>query len=89
MAALSLAIAVSVAINWRAKEFLWLAAILNLIYWVVGQGFGGIFAGGATDPNAGLLFILLAYVMYTLIPYEQRVEAPTRRDASATTVAAG
>ena len=53
MAALSLAIAVTVAINWRAKEFLCLAVILNLIYWVVGQGFGGILAGGATDPNAG------------------------------------
>jgi hypothetical protein len=70
LAALSAAIAVSVAINWRAREFLILAAVLNLIYWVVGQGFGGIFAGGATDPNAGPLFVLLAYVLYTLVPYQ-------------------
>ena len=43
-----------------AKQFLILAVVLNLLYWVVGQGFGGILQGGATDPNAGLLFILLA-----------------------------
>ncbi len=80
LAAASLAIAASVALNWRAREFLALAAALNLIYWVVGQGFGGIVAGGATDPNAGLLFIVFAYVMYTLIPYEQGLTAPVRRD---------
>ena len=45
--------------------------MLSLAYWVFGQGFGGIFQGGATDPNAGPLFVLLAYVLYTL------VDAPT------------
>jgi hypothetical protein len=90
LAALSAAIAVSVAINWRASEFLILAAVLNLIYWVVGQGFGGMFAGGATDPNAGLLFILLAYVMYTLVPYQPeasglRGRTSEGREAPATT----
>jgi hypothetical protein len=65
---LSAAIAITVAKNWRAKEFLILAAVLNLIYWVVGQGFGGMFQGGATDPNAGPLFMLLAYAMYSLVP---------------------
>jgi hypothetical protein len=63
-------IAIAVAINWRAKEFLILAAVLNLIYWLVGQGLGGIFAGGATDPNAGPLFILMAYSLYNLVPYD-------------------
>ncbi len=67
LAALSAAIAIAVAKNWYAKEFLILAAVLNLIYWLVGQGLGGIFAGGATDPNAGPLFILLAYVLYQLV----------------------
>jgi hypothetical protein len=52
LAGLSAAIGIAVARSWRAKEFLILAAVLNLIYWVVGQGFGGIPAGGATDPNA-------------------------------------
>lgn len=68
LAALSLAIGVTVAINWRPREFLALAVVLNLGYWLVGQGIGGIFQGGATDPNTGLLFLVLAYALYTLIP---------------------
>ena len=79
LAGVSAAIGIAVAKNWHAKEFLILAAILNLIYWVVGQGFGGIFQGGATDPNAGLLFIVLSYALYTLVPYEQGLAASTRR----------
>jgi hypothetical protein len=79
LAGLSAAIAVAVARNWRAKESLILAAVLNLIYWVVGQGFGGIFAGGATDPNAGPLFVLLAYALYALVPY--RLTTETALDA--------
>jgi hypothetical protein len=55
LAAVSAAIGVAVAANWRPKPFLALAVGLNLLYWVVGQGFGGIPQGGATDPNAGLL----------------------------------
>ena len=77
LAALSAAIGVAVVANWRAREFLVLAVVLNLIYWVVGQGFGGIFQGGATDPNAGPLFILLAYVLYTLVPYDLRTPEPS------------
>lgn len=70
LAGASLAIAVSVAANWHPKPFLALAVVLNLAYWVFGQGFGGIFQGGATDPNAGPLFVLLTYALYTLVPYE-------------------
>ena len=77
LSALSAAIGIAVAVNWRAKQFLVLAVVLNLVYWVVGQGFGGIFQGGATDPNAGLLFIVLAYALYTLVPYETRLERAT------------
>jgi hypothetical protein len=77
LAAASAAIGIAVAASWRPKQFLVLAVVLNLIYWVVGQGFGGIFQGGATDPNAGLLFILLAYVMYRLVPYDVRRSEPS------------
>lgn len=70
LAALSIAIGIAVAVNWRAKTFLILAIVLNLAYWVLGQGFGGIFQGGATDPNAGLLFVVFACAMYALVPYE-------------------
>jgi hypothetical protein len=70
LAAVSAAIGVAVAANWRPKLFLALAVGLNLIYWVVGQGFGGIPQGGATDPNAGPLFVLLAVALYSLTPIE-------------------
>jgi hypothetical protein len=88
LSALSAAIAIAVAKNWRAKEFLILAAVLNLMYWVVGQGFGGIFAGGATDPNAGLLFILLSVALYSLIPYPAGDPAREPRTVSAATATA-
>ena len=67
LAALSLAIAWTVAVNWHPKPFLLLAGVLSLVYWVFGQGFGGIFQGGATDPNAAPLFVLFACVLYTLV----------------------
>jgi hypothetical protein len=38
------------------------------VFWIVGQGFGGIFTGAATDPNAAPLFCLLAWALYALIP---------------------
>jgi hypothetical protein len=69
LAAVSVAIGVAVAANWRPKLFLALAIGLNLLYWVVGQGLGGIAQGGATDPNSAPLFVLLAYGLYTLVPY--------------------
>ena len=76
LAAASLAIAIAVATDWQAPTFLWLAIYLNTAYWIFGQGFGGIFTGGGTDPNAGPLFILLAAALYTLQPSESRRTAP-------------
>jgi hypothetical protein len=73
----SFSIAAAVALNWHAREFLIAAIVLNLAYWVLGQGFGGIFAGGATDPNAGPLFVLLACALYALVPIDEPV--PERR----------
>jgi hypothetical protein len=75
LAAASVAIAVSVGFNWRAKPFLALAAIIGLAFWVLAQGFGGIFAGGATDPNTGPLLMLMAYVLYAVVPYDLRVRS--------------
>lgn len=86
LAGLSGAIGIAVARNWRAKEFLILAAVLNLIYWVVGQGFGGIPQGGATDPNAGLLFIVLAYTLYTLIPFQASGDQIATRESASNAI---
>jgi hypothetical protein len=75
LAGVSAAIGVTVALNWRPRTFLALGVILNLAYWVLGQGFGGILTGSGTDPNAGPLFIVLAFGMYALVG----VEAPAVR----------
>jgi hypothetical protein len=66
-ASLSVAIALGVATDHWAKPLLWLSIAMNLALWVVGQGAGEIFAGGATDPNAGPLFILLALAMLPVV----------------------
>jgi hypothetical protein len=74
LAALSAAIGIAVAADWHARTFLIAAIVLNLVYWVIPQGLGGIFAGGATDPNAGPLFVLLACAMLPL--FERRAARP-------------
>ena len=67
LAAVSAAIGIAVAADWRPRAFLALAIVLNVVYWIVPQGLGGIFGGGATDPNAAPLFVLLAYAMYPIV----------------------
>jgi hypothetical protein len=67
LAFVSAAVGAAVAINWRPKAFLVVAIVLNLAYWVLGQGLGGVLTGSATDPNAGPLFILFALALYPLI----------------------
>jgi hypothetical protein len=76
LAFMSWAIAVAGVVNWRPRPFLITAIVLNLAYWVVGQGFGGMFAGGATDPNAGPLFVLLAAGMWWLAPIQLPAAEP-------------
>jgi hypothetical protein len=75
LALLSAAIAVAVVRGWQARTFLWISIGLNLLYWVIPQGLGGVFAGGATDVDTGPLFILLAVAMFPLLTSE--VTAPT------------
>jgi hypothetical protein len=74
--ALSLVIGLGVALNWRARPLLKLSIGLSLIFWIVGQGFGGMVQGGATDPNAAPLFILFAWVLYALLREENAVVGP-------------
>lgn len=84
LAALSLAIGVAVGINWRSKEFLLLAVILNVAFWVLSQGFGSLFEGNATDPDTAPLLILMAYVMYTLVPFNLRAPAAAAPESPST-----
>jgi hypothetical protein len=43
-----------------AKATLVLAIVVAAVIWVFGEAFGTILTGGGTDPNSGLLLILLA-----------------------------
>lgn len=74
---LSLVIGLGVGFGWRTRQLLKLSIVLSLVFWVVGQGFGGIAEGGATDPNAGPLFVLFACVLLALTN-----EAPERHGAN-------
>jgi hypothetical protein len=67
LALVSAVIGIGVAVGWRVRPLILLAIVLNLAYWVLGQGFGGIFMGNATDPNAGLPFVLLALAVAAAI----------------------
>jgi hypothetical protein len=44
------------------------SVIVAMLYWILGQGLGGIFTGSGTDPNTGPLLVLLAAAMYGLAP---------------------
>ncbi|HEY1517538.1 MAG TPA: multicopper oxidase family protein [Solirubrobacteraceae bacterium] len=81
LALASALIGVAVAAGWRPRFFLGLAIVLNVVYWVLPQGLGGVLAGGATDPDAGPLFVLLACAMYPLFPTED-APATTRESTS-------
>jgi hypothetical protein len=83
LAGVSAAIGIAVAIDWHPRAFLGLAIVLSLAYWVIGQGFGGILTGSATDPNAGPLFVLLGAGLYSLLPARQAATVALRRPAYA------
>jgi hypothetical protein len=58
-----------------AKASLVLAIVVAGSIWVFGEAFGAILAGGATDPNSGLLLILLALAYW---PVRAAATAPAR-----------
>jgi hypothetical protein len=47
----------------RPTPFLAAGALLATLFWISGQGLGGIFTGSGTDPNSGPLIVLLALAM--------------------------
>lgn len=72
----SAAIGLGVATRRQPRALLAAAVALNLVYWLLGQGVGLIFAGGATDPNAGPLFCLLALAMLPAVAPDASGGAP-------------
>jgi hypothetical protein len=44
------------------------AVVLAAVMWVLGENFGGIFSGSATDPNSGPLLVLVVAAYWPLRP---------------------
>jgi hypothetical protein len=62
-------IAVGVFLPQRAaRASVAVAVLVSAVVWVVGQNFGGILPGGATDPNSGPVLILLALAYWPRRP---------------------
>lgn len=65
LAIVSLAVALGVWLPKLRTAALAIGIVVSLAYWVFGQSLGGPFwAEGATDVNAGPLFVLLALTLY-------------------------
>ena len=64
LALVEVTIGVMVLRGHQVKTALWAAIVLSTLFWVVGQNFGDILAGHATDPSAGPLYVLLALGLY-------------------------
>jgi hypothetical protein len=63
LAVLSVVIGFGPLLSRRPGVFLAVGAVLSLVFWVSGQGLGGIFTGSGTDPNTGPIIVVLAMAM--------------------------
>jgi hypothetical protein len=78
LAAVSLSIGISLLKRWHPTFFLCVAIAVSAGYWIVGQGFGGVLTGQATDPGSAPVMILIAS---TLLALERRHQPPVRESA--------
>ncbi len=65
------------------KATLVLAIVVALVIWVVGEAFGTIIAGGATDPNSGPLLVLLALTFWPLAATSAAVPSADTQERAA------
>jgi len=83
LAVLFAAVAAGVFVPALTRPALAVAVLLGLAIWVVGENFGMIFMGNATDPNSGPLLILLAAAFWPLRPPAGRPHDLAAADATA------
>ena len=63
LAIASLIIGLGPLVARRISVFLLAGAALAAVFWISGQGLGGVFTDSGTDPNSGPLVIALAFAM--------------------------
>lgn len=68
IAIVSATIGLAVLRDWHARAFLKIAIAISVVYWVFGQGLGGVFTGEATDVSTAPLMILIASMLLALKP---------------------
>jgi len=65
-ASISAAIGLAALLNRWAEPSVALTVVLALIYFVIGQGMGGILTGSGTDPGTGPLLVWLVLAIYAI-----------------------
>ena len=60
------------------QPLLALSVVIAMVYFVVGQGMGGVLTGSGTDPGTGPLLILLAASVYPFHRSRQPLGSGTR-----------
>jgi hypothetical protein len=63
LAVTSASIGLAVLYEWRPQTLLAIQVVLLGLYWVLGQGLGGIFTGQATDVGTSPLMVLMAVML--------------------------
>lgn len=81
MCALSTAIAISILAGAAQRTFLGLAIVLSVMFWILGQGLGGLLTGGATDVSTGPLVVLMASILLAQASPRGPTRAPSRQRA--------
>jgi Na+/phosphate symporter len=66
LAAVFVVIAVAIYVPAATRPALILSIVIAAAIWVIGENFGGILTGQATDPNSGPLLVLLAFAFWPL-----------------------
>src|SRR5262249_36132428 len=68
----------------------WAGAVVATVFWLVGQGFGDLFSGQATDPNTGPLLVALSLALLgTPVPAPVTDELELTRPAWRTSALSG
>lgn len=63
LAVASATIGLAVLYGWHPRAFLAMQISLSLLYWILGQGFGGVLTGRATDLGTAPVMILISLMM--------------------------
>ncbi len=76
LAVLSVIVALGPLVFRRFEAFLALGAVLAILFWVTGQGLGGILTGSGTDPNSAPLVVILAFAMVPTVMADRSSWSP-------------